>query len=181
MGTTNQKRKLDQVALIATRNEISLQYENEKKEAVRLKKRLKKGRLSELIKMVKTKNNLAHIPITEALIRQRLKRDVTTTVNYSGISSPLAAVEPMIVSTIVQMSRIRQSLTPTQALQLINSMIEGTPVQDDFIEWKRTIGKYYNDDSKTVGRGYWRGLKKQNEHLLVSKKGKKFELNRSAW
>ena len=47
LGTTNQKRKLDQMALIATRNEISLQYENEKKEAVRLKKRLKKGRLSE--------------------------------------------------------------------------------------------------------------------------------------
>ena len=58
VGATNQKRKLSAMALIATANEIALQYEKEKNSVKKDKKRMKKGRLSELIKKAKEKNNL---------------------------------------------------------------------------------------------------------------------------
>ena len=32
-----------------------------------------------------------------------------------------------------------------------------------------------------VGRGYWRGFRRRNNHLLVSKRGQKYELDRSMW
>ena len=32
-----------------------------------------------------------------------------------------------------------------------------------------------------IGIGYWNGLKKRNEHLIVSKKGGKYELDRDRW
>ena len=37
------------------------------------------------------------------------------------------------------------------------------------------------DMNQLVGYGYWRGFMKRNQHLLVSKKGKKYELNRDNW
>ena len=58
VGATNRKRKLSAMALIATANEIALQYKIEKDSVKRVKKRMKKGRLSELIEETKEKNNL---------------------------------------------------------------------------------------------------------------------------
>ena len=78
-------------------------------------------------------------------------------VNKSGMSSPLAPIESKIVSVIIQMSRIRQSLTPIQSIRLINRMIMGTKVQEDLIEWKMKCG--LKNHEGTVGAGYWRGFK----------------------
>ena len=44
---------------------------------------------------------------------------------------------------------------------------------------KKRIGSH--NTSGTVGKGYWHQFMKQNGHLLVSKKGKKIELNHSSW
>ena len=180
VGATNQKRKLRAMALVATANEIALQYKKEKDSVKRVKKRMKKGRLSELIKETKEKNNLPlDAVITETQIRQRLKRNAPMTVNHAGKTSPLAPVEPRIVSTIVQMARIRMAISPSQGIRLINDLIDGTPVQKDLIKMKKSIES--SDTSGTVGIGYWRQFMKRNGHLLVSKRGKKFELDRSSW
>ena len=132
VGATNQKRKLCAMALIATANEIALQYQFEKDSVKRAKKRMKKGRLSELIKEKKKKNNLPEdAVITKTQICQRLKRNAPMTDHHAGMNSPLAPVEPRIVSTIVQMARLRMAITPSQGIRLINDLIDGTPVQKD--------------------------------------------------
>ena len=38
-----------------------------------------------------------------------------------------------------------------------------------------------NARPERVRPGYWRGFWKQNDHMLVSKKGQKYELDRSVW
>ena len=83
--------------------------------------------------------------------------------------------------TIIQMARIRMAITPRQAISLINSLIDGTSVQEQLIEFKKIYKIKGNDVLGRVGAGYRRGFKKRNAHLLVSKKGQKFELDRSQW
>mgnify|MGYP003333995770 CR=1 FL=1 len=154
VGATNQKRKMCAMALIATANEIALQYKIEKDSLKRAKKRMKKGRLSELIKETKEKNNLpVDAVITKTQICQRLKRNAPITLKHAGLTSPLAPVEPKIISTIVQVAHICMAISPSQGIRLINDLIDGTPVQQDLINMKKTIGSC--NTSGTVGIGYW--------------------------
>ena len=37
------------------------------------------------------------------------------------------------------------------------------------------------DKPGTFGSSYWKGFRKRNRHLVVSKQGQKYELDRSAW
>ncbi len=86
-----------------------------------------------------------------------------------GRETPLAPIEPIIVEIILQMARIRQCLTPSRALRLINELIDGAKIQQDLIKWKKT-----NTCSKDgeFGQGfYWYGFLKRHKHMLVSRRG----------
>jgi len=98
--------------------------------------------------------------------------------SHSGHSSPLADVEQDVVSVMIQMAQLRQCVTPSQAIQLINEMIKGTDAQRNLIAWKR---KYSFGSSGDVGSQYWRNLKKRNTDKICSKKGQKYELDRACW
>ena len=54
-----------------------------------------------------------------------------------GQVSPLLKIEQVIVSIIVQMSRMRQCLNPSKGLLLVNSLIRGTKIKQELIEWKQ--------------------------------------------
>lgn len=167
--------------MLAAKNEITSEYKLEMDQSS--VKRMKKGRLAEIISEVKRKNNLdKDVVILESTIRKRLTRGTTFSNGVGGHTSPLSALEPTFVATIVQMARIRQSLTPAQALELINGMITGAAAQLKLMAFKKKYSTFNSDvDARRVGPGYWRGFRKRNDHLLVSKKGCKFELDRSQW
>ena len=100
-------------------------------------------------------------------------------VGHGGHTTPLQRIEPEIVSVLIQMARIRQSLTPSQAIQLINSMIVGTSVQRELVKFK---DKYsHGGEGGCVGQGYWAGFKKRNWHLILLKQGQKYELDCASW
>ena len=114
--------------MIASKNEIATLYKAERDQAG--KKRLKRGRLDDIIKEVKKRNLLPDdIVIDKPLIRQRMKQNIFVSVGHAGLSSPLKKIEPEIDETLIQLSKMRQSLTPSQSVQLINSMIAGTDIQ----------------------------------------------------
>ena len=79
-----------------------------------------------------------------------------------------------------QMARIRACLTPSDGLRLINSLIVDTNAQETLFAWKEKYS-HIKKNVKTVGGGYWQGFMKRNKHLIVSRKGQKYELNRSNW
>ena len=133
-------------------------------------KRLNKGRLDEIIRKVKRINNLHEsVVIHESKICKRLNRGTTFSNAIGGHTSTLLDLEPTFVSIIVHMAWIRQSLTPAQALNLINGMINMATVQKKLIAFKE---KYSTADTYPggVGPGYWRGFRKRNDHMLVIKK-----------
>lgn len=77
------------------------------------------------------------------MIRQRAKMYAPTSINRSGVSFLLAQ------SLIVQMLRIRQSLTTTHVLRLVNSTIDGTSAQKDMQAWNKISG--FLDTDEFVG------------------------------
>ena len=99
-----------------------------------------------------------------------------------GAPSPLAPIEDKMVATMIRLARIRQPVTPTVAISLANSMIKDTPVQEALIEWKKNTNSKQDPELwGTVGRKFWYNLKGRYDTVLATKKGQKFELDRSSW
>ena len=56
------------------------------------------------------------------------------------------------VQVLIQMAKMRQSLSPSQGIRLINSMIDGIQAQLDLIKFKDDNSHSGNG---TIGIGYW--------------------------
>ena len=136
--------------------------------------RIAKGTLENIIKAVSVEQNLTETILPNS-IRQRFYRKKLTIRHKGGQVSPLDRIEPSIIRIILQMARIRQSITPSRGLRLVNSLIDKMPIQEVLIQWKR---KYPNDSLGTVGIGYWNRFIKRHKDKLVTKRGQKYEVNR---
>ena len=75
-----------------------------------------------------------------------------------GPKLPFHLFENEFVEVIVQMARMRQVLSPSEAISLINSMIMGAHHQKNFIAFKAI---HCCNASGTVGVSYWRGFIKR--------------------
>ena len=118
---------------------------------------LKNNTLKDIIDDVKKKRSLPdNVEIKTDFVRQRISRGnkfVVTT--KGGVTTSLYALEPTIVTIIIQMARIRQCLSPSKAIELVNSIIKGMPIQNELVKWKKkhcfnalgTIGKDTGVDS----------------------------------
>ena len=126
-GSTSNRRKHYELSEIAAKNEIVTIFEKKRKDAGN--KRLKRGCFAEIIGTVLRKNNLQHITISKQCIRQRLKPDHNAIVvnSHPGHSSPLAGMEQDVISVMIQMARLRQCITPSQAIQLIKRIEDCFP------------------------------------------------------
>ena len=73
------------------------------------------------------------------------------------------------VPVLIQMARMRELLSPTEAMDLINSVIQGTQAHRDLVEW----GKHLYGISNMLGVGYWNKFKRRNGYMICSKQGQK--------
>lgn len=83
------------------------------------------------------------------------------------------------------MAIIRQCLTPSNGIKLVNSMINGTANQENLVQWKNI---YSNNSFGTVGSGYWWVFLEYNRYLIYSKNrgttcelGVQCESGRESW
>ena len=63
----------------------------------------------------------------------------------NGNESPLLPIENEIVELLSCMNKLKQSLTASDGLQLINELIDNTPFQQRLKEWKTKKQIYYKD------------------------------------
>ena len=100
-----------------------------------------------------------------------------------GIDSPLLHIEHQIVSLLICMSKMKHSLKTSEAINLINSLIKATDHQTELIEWKKKHHTFHDEGTPlgSIGRRYWQSFLKRNRQKLRSKKGKKYDLDRSNW
>ena len=64
------------------------------------------------------------------LIKSRLRRNRQVLMTRGGVSSPLAPIEPVVMQIVVWKQEAGQPITPKEGLALVNSMIDGKPLQE---------------------------------------------------
>ena len=175
--------KLD--SFVAARNDIATLFLLQMKRAKSKNKRMRKGVFDKIVKKVKSDRNLPDdFSASRDMIRKRVARNNTLVMNRNGSGqvSPLLQAESQFVAVLTQMSRIGDPLTPSCAIALINDLISGTKYQNCLEEFKRKhCGQTEKEKLGKIGYKYWTNFKGRNAHLIVTRKGQKFELDRSQW
>ena len=140
-----------------------MKYAIEKK-ALPNGKRLPRGYLNEIIEEFTSKYGLDTSDVCSNTIRRRETRcnDEIVIRMHGNHISPMAKVEDKLVGLIIHMARIRHPLTPYSCLQLANDFISVIQTEKDVIDFKT---KYFFNKSKDckrlLGRGYFKGLRKE--------------------
>ena len=117
----------------------------------------------------------------ETILSRSKRKNPATAVT----ASPIEGAEESLVQICITMGNVRQPLTPTEGIQLMNSLIKDRDLQKDLIEYKkrrRNLGQgLYPERLGEVGRGYWTGFMRRQSHRLVTKRGERFASNRADW
>ena len=161
-------------------NEICKLYQEELERVKAInspRKYVKHGFLQKTIDSVKKRRNISDVNITTDCIRQRFKRNKITITNpHPGPESAVGDLELIAVEIIIKMSRMRQSLTPSDGLAFLNSLANNPTYEKEIREWKKKHNKH---GGTKLGRSYWDGFMFRHGDKIKSSKGVKFELNRS--
>jgi hypothetical protein len=75
------------------------------------------------------------VVISEDVVWQRVKRNSND--GTVGPKPPLLQIEPYLVSLTIQLANMRVPITSSQGLQLCNSIIKDTKVQNVVVEYKK--------------------------------------------
>jgi hypothetical protein len=116
--------------------------------------------------------------------RKRIKHHTKLDHNSIPIScqSPLHDAEDDIINFLVALSKIGSPVSCGEAVYLINDLINNTIHQDCLIAWKHKQGiKQLPDEIGRIGSKYWYSFLERNKQKIETKKGRKFELDRSNW
>jgi hypothetical protein len=110
-----------------------------------------------------------------------------STNGHVGQSTPMAEVEPYLVQLIIQLADMRTPITTVQGQELANSLISGTNVENEIMEWKGNNCHAYKHasvsghESKKLGLGYWRSFLWRKRTLNQNKKSVKFDNKCAEW
>ena len=178
VGTTIKAKEETERKIFLAKNIITKRFSAERKR-IHWEKNVKCGTLKKITDEVKGELKLnKNVNISPSAIRQRYYRKKEVCHHVAGHISPLEKIEPTVISIIIHMGRIRQSLSPSQGLRLVNSLIKGTEIEKELVQWKQ---KFSNNNSPSVGNGYWARFMKRNKDKIVSRRGQRYELNRQKW
>ena len=103
----------------------------------------------------KKKNNLPeNVVIKQNSIQKRIywKKEMVQIHSTNGHTSPLIEIEPTLVKIILQMAKIRECLTPSKALFLINNVIKATKYETKLADFKK---KYSWETKKLMQLLVW--------------------------
>ena len=157
---------------------------------VQLKVKVPKGTFQSIHDRVKKERNLPSSFFFSYNACQKRISSSNLQISDPGKKSPLADIEPHIVTLLLAMADTGAPLSVGQCLPLINSLIHKTPHQLKLIEWKKKHNMHFNasdgsivsdEELGEVGVSYWNGLVKRNKDTLTTNKGRLFELNRTNW
>ncbi len=182
VGSTNVAKKHQLECEAAAVNEIVTLYSIEKEKAKANNKRVEDGWFNETVEKVKrTRNLCATFTLSHATARTRINRGnmLLPVDNHCGPDSPLAAIEPSLISMALQLAKARIPLSSAQALCMINAAITGTDSQQKLIKFKQqTNNQQPTEKYGTVSSNYWRNFLKRHSDVLGVSKCTKFELLR---
>jgi hypothetical protein len=110
------------------------------------------------------------------MIRDRASRGKVLNPTTTGRVSPMAEIEPLLVTFVICMQRIGLPLDQKSFLELANSLIEGTPIEE-----KVLASKQGGKSGKANGPRYYSLFLKRHKEEIDSKCPRKFPADRTTW
>ena len=96
----------------------------------------------------------------------------------------LAELEPVFLELILTRSDIHDSLNKSECINMINSLIQETPWQAQYIAFQKQYCKSIDDATfiyRQFGDSYWQSFQKRWKEELTFKTEEKYTNNRSDW
>ena len=185
-GTTKaHKREVDKRLTLA-KNEITKMY----KKQITGSKRCERGKFEKIVGIVKNHRNLPQtFSFSYGAAKKRVSRNVPV-VMTPGMKSPLHEIEESFVEIIIALADCGNPATVGQCLFLMQSLIQNTKYQEKLVHWKQSYMTQAQIDSLdvtelaklgTLGSSYYYAFMKRHREKIVSKRGIKFDLNRTSW
>jgi hypothetical protein len=162
-------------------NDAALKMKKLKEEVASAGKRVPQNAYTKILSDTSERYDLPDV-LDYKSVESRLRPGRKVLAANPGPVSPMVSLEVHVVDWILQRASMRQPVTPKMALQLINSMVEGTEVQEKVCEWKKKHLKEHkiNKDGPTLGQKYWLNLMKRHPQLK-SKNALHFDSLRDDW
>ena len=137
IGYTKENKWLELKRVMDAKNNIAQKYRVVPDVAQRKQKNVRKGYLSELINEVKKRRKIEYILTLLWRQYQRAYRKQSGVHHCPDHKSPLLPIKETVVQFIIKMAEIRQRLTLSRGLALINSLIKEMPIQKELEDWKK--------------------------------------------
>jgi hypothetical protein len=171
----------DKHVLILAYNASALKFKAQRRLAVILRSKnakVPRRRYERTVVEVEDTYNVKRESINIGTVRRILcKRSIV--VSPKGPTSPMAGIDMLLISTVLEMESNREPLSVSEGLELANSLIRDTVYQSDLVKWKQdNLGRSQSfRDPKHTGRlgpNYWSGFPRRHP-MLREKKHVKFE------
>ena len=176
-GSTIIKQRHYKETFIAAKNEITSLFKKEQEEYKKKGETLPKGWLQYTIDRVCKIRGLP--PDTKIPLSTIRSRRNAVVLSEHGPSTAMSEVEPHLVTLILAMAQARRCLGVTECLGLANDLIKGTSLEKDIIERKKRRNEWTDDNSPVLGKKYWKLFTRRWKHMLVSRRGQKFAIERN--
>ncbi len=181
-GSTQAASENTEKKKLAALNHAAIEFQKQKQNRggnVRVKKGVYEMITQETLKLF----DLPEDSISKETVQSRLKAGRNLMVAHPGPNSPMTAIESYLVDMLTTLAAMRQPVTPDVALEMINSMIQGTVTESKVREWKKKVLKDEDDvesSGNIVGQKYWRNFLARNP-ILKTKKCVRFDSFREDW
>jgi hypothetical protein len=112
---------------------------NERKEEAELcGRKVKYGMYNQLVKTARVTFDLPEdIPLKKWCLQRVTRKNRNVCVAHRGKASPMIQVEAHLVDIILQYAWMRQPITPKVGIALANSLIKGTSIEGEMLEWRK--------------------------------------------
>jgi len=141
--------------------------------------RVCKGTYESIVQEAEKKFGIEPGALQLKTILNRLKPGKKLIAAGKGKVSPLVAIEGYFLEIILELANMHQPVTAAGALNLINSLISTSDLQEELIAWKRKHGIKGDNEGK-LGAHYWVNFKKRHPEIN-SKRAVRFDSKRDDW
>ena len=184
-GTTRAEQNEKKVRGQNMVNAIALEYSSSKYEYEN--DTLPRGLLDTIIEEKKDEYLLPNYAVSKNTIMRRHKKKQYDVMASGGRDSPAKKLDDPLVAVFHNLADMNKPLSPGEAIKMANDLLIGTDLEKAIILYKNKIGTPCDangrnlSDGQLLGAGWWRRFLRRNKHRLVSKRGRKFSLNRTEW
>jgi hypothetical protein len=161
----------------------SERYVHAREEADKEGNAVKRNTLKDIIDNVEKEFKIKSGTLQPNTISRRVYSRNVTGFNKTN-TSPLYAIEPIIVSIILEQARHAETMGKTQVIELARSMSKGTihaKQYNDHLKVERPPSMKLEDEVANIGEKWYRGFKKRHAAHLKRGKNKTSDSKRSTY